>query len=138
VNAFSPANVAKATARIPQTDSGTLRVWSNRARTQGLVEFAAGCERELAVRPFDMTAKLADTHGAWSESTRELTLQAAIAYAFTELPARAYERSLIRLIATNSGISYPEVVARYGNRDAALVIGVRRVAEAHQIRGLYP
>jgi hypothetical protein len=83
----------------------------------------SACERELALRPLDMTMQQAKAHAAWSKDVRAMSLQAAIEYAFKVLRARDYEHALIREIAENPGIAYPELVVSYGNRDAALVMG---------------
>jgi len=124
MTAFSPANVAKAEARIPQTDSKTLRVWVQRGREQGLAAFVSACERELALRgPLELDASQAERHAIWAENTRDVTLQTAIEFAFEQRGPSDDEKKLTRLIAAHPGISYAELVASYGKRDVSLVLG---------------
>jgi hypothetical protein len=123
MSVFSPANVARAIERIPRTDTATLRKWLALARREKLDALAAACERELELRPVEMTGGQAEKHANWSEHTRDMPLGAAIEYAFTELPARDYEVSIIGVVARHPGVTYPELVKSHRNRDAALVLG---------------
>jgi glutamate dehydrogenase (NAD(P)+) len=63
-------------------------------------------------------------------------VQANQAYWWTE--QEIAERLELRMAASFAAVSDVSRSEGISLRDAALVIGVRRVAEAHQIRGLYP
>ncbi|MNO04664.1 NAD-specific glutamate dehydrogenase [compost metagenome] len=63
-------------------------------------------------------------------------VQANQAYWWTEQEIE--ERLEHRMLASYAAVSRLARVEGVSLRDAALVIGVRRVAEAHQVRGLYP
>lgn len=63
-------------------------------------------------------------------------VQANQAYWWTEQEIE--ERLEHRMLASYAAVSRLSRVEGVSLRDAALVIGVRRVAEAHQVRGLYP
>ena len=121
---FSPSTVARAVERVPRTDTATLRQWLVLAQREGEAALAMACEQEIALRPpGDMSGGDAEKHADWAEATRSMALQAAIEYAFAQLPARDYELSVIGIIARRPGVAYPELVKEHGNRDAALVLG---------------
>ena len=63
-------------------------------------------------------------------------VQANQAYWWTE--AEIEERLEQRMLASYANVAQVSRAEGLSLRDAALTIGVRRVAEAHQIRGLYP
>jgi glutamate dehydrogenase (NAD(P)+) len=63
-------------------------------------------------------------------------VQANQAYWWTEREIE--DRLEHRMITANRAVAAVASAEGISLRDAALTIGVRRVAEAHQIRGLYP
>jgi hypothetical protein len=124
MTAFSAANVEKAMAKIPDTDSRSLRELLKRARERKLGDLAEACEHELRLRgSLELDRDGADRHAQWAEATRSMSLEDAIVFAFTVRRAESAERSIVRQMVENENPSYAELRQLRGKGDVALILG---------------
>ncbi|MDM7831794.1 Glu/Leu/Phe/Val family dehydrogenase [Cellulomonas edaphi] len=126
---------------IPAAVEGVLDAdAAGRVKARWVVEAANGPtttegDRVLAERGIVVVPDILANAGGVIVSYFEW-VQANQAYWWTE--QEIAERLELRMAASYAAVSAVSRREGITLRDAALVIGVRRVAEAHQIRGLYP
>ncbi len=116
--------IQAAIARVPSQGSAAIKAVLVNAKTQKLTPLMEACETELKLRgSLDLSADQAALAITASARIVGKTLSEVIAIAFTEVPPRAEERTILRAIGLQPGISFAELNKIYTNGDLGLVIG---------------
>jgi hypothetical protein len=124
MKAFSPENIQKAQARIPEMSSAAIEALRATAIHRGIVELADACEAELKARPILFDAQTARNSAEMERAVEDFQLYDAVSYAFGRARAPSPEELLVlRMIYELPGISYKEIMKVYRKRDLSLVIG---------------
>ena len=124
MGAFDEKHIARAIERLPTMASREIRDLSDRAERQDLARLRDACERELALRPIDLSAVDAEAHARMATEVADLDLVATIGVAFSKVrPPSDEELQFLQWIAGNPGGTYQEALAVRGKGDVGLLIG---------------
>ncbi len=124
MSVYSEKNVSQAVGRLPRMATGDVSRLLDTARAKGLQRLIEACEAELSLRPIEFNAEMAERFERMAEAVAGMSLTDAIMHAFrSAVPARDYERKILRKIADEPGILFRDLERHYGKGDTSLVIG---------------
>jgi hypothetical protein len=124
LGAFEEKHIIRAIERLPTMATRDIRELRDRALQQDLASLREACERELAVRPIELSAVDAETHARMASEVQDLDLVETIAIAFSKVrPPNEEELQFLQWIAANPGGTYQDALAVRGKGDVGLLIG---------------
>ena len=114
----------KAIDRIPHQSNASVEQVLANARRLGMATLVRACQHELRTRgSLTLTKEDAEQAARLSARIAGKALSEVIQIAFTEVPAKAEERLIIKWIWQHPGTSYADLEHIYRNGDLSLVIG---------------
>ncbi|KQY75352.1 hypothetical protein [Brevundimonas sp. Root1423] len=124
LGAFDDKHVASAIDRLSTMATREIRELRVRAERQDLASLRDACERELALRPIELSADDAQAHARMATEVQDLDLVDTIAVAFSKVrPPNEEELQFLRWIAENPGGTYQDALKVRGKGDVGLLIG---------------
>ncbi|KRA28540.1 MULTISPECIES: hypothetical protein [unclassified Brevundimonas] len=124
MGAFDEKHITRAIERLPTMGTREIRDLRDRAERQELGSLLDACERELALRPIELSAVDAEAHARMADEVNDLDLVDTIAVAFSKVkPPNEEELQFLQWVAVNPGGTYQEALKVRGKGDVGLLIG---------------
>lgn len=124
MGAFDEKHITRAIERLPTMATREIRDLRDRAQRQDLESLRDACERELALRPIELSAVDAEAHARMASEVQNLDLVDTIAVAFGKIrPPNEEELQFLQWIAANPGGTFQQALKVRGKGDVGLLIG---------------